>query len=414
MTYNFMGKYILNATIRRDGSSRFGEGNRFGNFGSIGGAWIFSEEKWLKERFPVLSFGKLRASYGTTGNDQITDYQYLSTYGSQGRTYEGTATLTPTRIANADFHWETTRKMELAAELEFFSNRVLLNVNYYRNRSQDQLVQYALPVITGFSSYQANLPAVVQNTGFEFELTTINIKKSQFNWTTSFNITLPKNKLVSFENFSTSSYAQTLAIGYDATRISGLRFLNVDPQTGVPVYADQNGQPSTDPYFYNTIGKQTPDFYGGLSNTVSYKNFTLDIMFQFARQMSSGGVAYTPGVQSNVYAYMLDRWQKPGDITNIPKASTISDFYYPYSSANYFTATYARLKNLSLTYSLPDRFAKRIRAERVSAYLRGQNILTFWNNKNALIDPESGTLSAQSTLNVPPGKTFVAGLNITF
>jgi len=414
LTYNLMGKYVLNATIRRDGSSRFGEGNRFGNFGSIGGAWIFSEEKWLKARFPALSFGKLRASYGTTGNDQIPDYQYLSTYGSQGRTYQGTATLTPTRIENADFHWETTRKMDLGAELGFFDNRLLLNADYYRNRSDDQLVQYALPSITGFASYQANLPAVVQNTGLEFELTTVNIKNSQFNWTTSFNITLPKNKLVSFENFASSSYAQTLQIGYDITRISGLKFLGVDPKTGIPEYADQNGQPSDNPYFYNTIGKQTPDFYGGISNTISYKNFTLDILFQFARQMSLGGVAYTPGVESNIYAYMLNVWQKPGDITNIPKASTISDFYYPYSSANYFTATYARLKNLSLSYSLPERFAKRIKAERVSVYLRGQNILTFWNNRNALIDPESGTESAQSTLNIPPGKTFVAGVDITF
>src|SRR5690606_8370462 len=138
----------------------FGPGNRFGNFASIGAAWLFAEERWLKEHLPVLSFGKLRASYGTTGNDQIPDYEYQSTYQTIGYVYQGVTTLDPARIANDDFHWETTTKLDVAVELGFFDDNLLLNMNHYRNRSSNQLVRYTLPYSTGFSSYQANLPAV--------------------------------------------------------------------------------------------------------------------------------------------------------------------------------------------------------------------------------------------------------------
>lgn len=412
-TYNLRNKYILNFTIRRDGSSRFGKENRFGNFGSVGTAWLFSEENWLKEHIPILSYGKLRASFGTTGNDQISDYQFLSTYSSSGYNYQGNSTLSPARIDNTDFHWETTRKLELAIELGFWSDRLLLNVNRYLTRSNDQLVQYSLPQITGFASYQANLPAVIQNTGWEFELNTTNLHNKDLNWKTRFNITIPKNKLVSFENFENSSYAQTLAIGYDITRIYGYHFLGVDPKTGAASYSDINGTPSTEPYYFSTIGKQTPDFYGGLGNTFSYKNFTLDLFLQFAKQMSVGGLQSGPGALVNNYAFTKDRWQKTGDASQVPKASTIDDFYYIYSSANYFDASYIRLKNLALGYTLPEKFLKRIKIQKINLVLKAQNLITFWNNNSPLADPESGALSAFKR-NIPPVKSFTAGLQLTF
>jgi TonB-linked SusC/RagA family outer membrane protein len=413
-TYNINDKYIVNGTFRRDGSSRFGVNNRFGDFGSLGAAWLFSEERWLKDHLPVLSFGKLRGSYGTTGNDQIPDYQFLSTYGSSGFTYQGTSTLRPARIDNTDFHWETTKKLEFALELGWLNNRILLNVSYYRNRSTDQLVQYNLPRITGFASYQANLPAVVQNTGWEIELATVNIEQNNFRWSTNFNTTIPGNKLVSFENFSSSSYAQTLQVGYDITRIYGYQFLGVDPATGRASYADQNGTASSNPYFFSTIGKQTPDLYGGLTNTFSYGNFTLDIFFQFAKQMAVGGLRAAPGLLINNYAFTNDRWQQPGDISNIPKASTINDSFYATSSANFYDASYIRLKNISLGFALPKSFTDKIKASRINVFVRGQNLLTFWNNDVPLSDPESGALSVSTPRNFPPVKSLVCGLEFTF
>ncbi|MBC8986677.1 SusC/RagA family TonB-linked outer membrane protein [Pedobacter sp. N36a] len=412
-TYNLNSKYILSLTFRRDGSSKFGDGNRFGNFGAIGAAWLFGEEQFLKDHLGFLSFGKLRSSYGTTGNDQITDYQYLSTYSSQGYTYEGISTLNPSRIDNANFHWETTRKLEFALETGFLKNRILFNLNYYRNRSKDQLVQYNLPVITGFASYQANLPAIVQNTGWELELTTVNLQNHNIKWSSTFNLTIPKNKLVSFQNIEDSGYAQTLVVGYDITRIYGYQFLGINHQTGNASYGDQNGLSSQSPYYFNTIGKRTPDFYGGLGNTVTYHNFSIDLFFQFAKQMLSGGLRSSPGLLINNYAFIKERWQQPGDITNVPKASTIFDSYYASSSANYFDSSYLRLKNVAINYRLPTELTSKMKLQTLNLFLRGQNLITFWNNNNPLMDPESGALSATQR-NIPPIKSLVIGFNLTF
>src|SRR5690606_634699 len=171
------------------------------------------------------------------------------------------------------FHWEVTKKMEMATELGFLEDRLLLTVNYYRNRSDNQLVSYPLPRMTGFPSYQANLLAIVQNTGWEFDLNTSTVANQSFRWRTTANFTLPKNKLVEFDNIENSSYANTLKAGYDITRVYGYHMAGVDAETGVAQYTDEDGEITTSPYLYHTIGKRTPDFYGGISNNFTYKNF---------------------------------------------------------------------------------------------------------------------------------------------
>jgi TonB-linked SusC/RagA family outer membrane protein len=411
-TYSLSDKYIVNASIRRDGSSRFGPDNRFGNFGAVGAAWLFGSESFIKTNIPFLSYGKLRASYGLTGNDQIADYQYLSTYGSSYNIYQGISALQPSIIANNDFHWEVTKKLDYAVELGFLKDHILLTVDRYINRSSDQLVAYAIPTITGFSSYEANLPAVIVNSGWEFELNTVNLKSSNFKWTTNFNFTVPKNELQSFQDFSSSAYAQTLRLGYDITRVTGVKFLGVNPATGYASYAPQPGSSSTDPYFYYTEGKLTPDFYGGIGNTISYKNWSFDIFGQFNKHMLPGGIVYTPGTLDNNYSIALSRWQKPGDVTNMPRASTTDDFYYSYSSANFVNASYFRIKNIALSYTLPAQWLKKANVDRLRIYLQGQNVFTFWNKNSTLFDPESGAISAGAA-NIPPLKSFVAGFEIT-
>jgi len=302
--------------------------------------------------------------------------------------------------------------LEFALELGFLNDRILANVNRYQDDSHDQLVNYAIPRITGFSTYEANLPAVVQNTGWEFELDTKNIKSDAFSWTTTFNLTLPKNELKSFENFSSSSYNQTLQLGYDITRIYGYKFLGVNPATGNATYATQPGSISTDPYGYYTIGKQTPDFYGGIGNTFSYKKWSLDIFGQFAKQMAMGGIDYTPGIIRNNYEVTNNRWQQAGDQTNIPKASTNSDFYYSLSSANFFDASYFRLKNVSLSYSFSPEWLIKAKLNSLRIYAQGQDLWTWWNKNSAILDPESGSVSTTPS-NIPPMKTFVIGLQIS-
>lgn len=411
-TYNLSDKYIINASIRRDGSSRFGPGNQFGTFGAVGAAWLFGNEQWIKSALPFLSYGKLRSSYGIVGNDQITDYQYLSTYTNAGYNYQDTAVLKASRITNSNFHWEVNKKLEIGLELGFLKDRVLLNVNRYQSKSSNQLVDYAVPTLTGFSSYQANLPAVVENTGWEFELNTKNIQQKKINWTTSFNITIPKNQLKSFPNFSNSSYANTLVIGEDITRIIGYKLLSIDPATGSAVYAPQPGSTSTSPYFYNTIGKKTPDLYGGFGNNISYKNWQLDFFLQFAKQKLPGDIIYTPGVFANNYQFVLNRWQQPGDQTNVPKASTIIDYNYSSSTANYFDASYLRLKNVALSYSLPADLIRKIKVDRVRIYAQGQNLYTWWHRNSPFLDPESGAFGY--TNNLPPMRSIIIGAQITF
>src|SRR5690606_15555621 len=144
------------------GSSRFGPGKQFANFGAVGGAWIFSNEKFLEERPLGMSFGKIRASYGITGNDQIGDYQIIDTYGSTGVPYQGIIALTPTRLYNADFSWEKNTKFEVALEAGFFNDRIFFTAAWYRNRSSNQLVGIPLAGTTGFPSISANLGATVQ------------------------------------------------------------------------------------------------------------------------------------------------------------------------------------------------------------------------------------------------------------
>src|SRR5690606_19160102 len=178
VNYNLGGKYIINLTGRRDGSSRFGSGNRFANFGAVGAAWIFSEETWLKDHFNIISFGKLRGSYGTTGSDAIGDYQFLDTFTPTTYPYNSTSGLYVSRLSNPDYSWETNRKTEIGLELGFFQDRISLLGAYYRNKSSNQLVGLPLPVLTGHTSVQFNLPATVENTGFEVQLTTVNVRKN--------------------------------------------------------------------------------------------------------------------------------------------------------------------------------------------------------------------------------------------
>jgi TonB-linked SusC/RagA family outer membrane protein len=411
VTYNLKEMYILNMTVRRDGSSRFGPGLQYGDFGSIGGAWIFSEERPVKDVLPFLSYGKIRASYGSTGNDQITDYQYLSTYGSSGYIYQSISGLQPSRIANADFHWETTYKFDAGLELGAWNDRILLSVDFYRNTTSDQLVNYKIPYQSGFATYQANLPAVVRNTGWEFSLTSKNISNRSFGWSTSFNLTIPRNVLVSFDNFETSSYAQLLAIGYDITRIAGYQFLGVDPATGQATYASQSGLPSTTPFASATIGKRTPDLYGGFGNTFNYGNFQLDVFGQFTKQMSQGSIIYTPGISTNNFVTILNRWQQPGDQTNVPKSTLVNDSKYALSSANMFDASYFRIKNISFSYTFKSGNARKIRLSNLKIYAEAQNMITFWHQNAALLDPESGPLN--TSINLPPAKTIVAGFQLT-
>lgn len=414
LNYNWDGKYIVNATARRDGSSRFGPGNQFANFGAVGAAWIFSNEKFIQQLLPVLSFGKLRASYGTSGNDQIGDYGFLNTYSVSPYNYLGVSGLQPVRLFNENFAWEVNRKFEAGIELGFWQDKLSMAASYYLNRSSNQLIDYTLPSTTGFGGISANLDATVQNTGFELELSSNNINRKDFRWTSAFNVSVPRNKLIAFPNIESSSYANQFFIGRSLFTGIAFEYKGIDPNTGLYQFTDFNGDgiiSFTDDR--KSFAEITQRYFGGLNNTIAWKGWELDIFFQFVKQDGRAfGGAGMPGSLSNQPTFILDRWQKPGDQAKYQRFSTYgnaaaaqANSYFSYSDGIITDASFIRLKNLALAWKLPANLLKFIGAGRI--YLQAQNLLTFTRYDG--MDPETG-----SQLVVPPMRVITAGIQISF
>lgn len=414
LNWNWDSKYILNLTARRDGSSRFGPGKQFAVFGAVGAAWLFAKEDFIAHNFFAMSFGKLRASYGTTGNDQIGDYQFINTYSSTGNSYQGTVGLQPSRLFNPNYGWETNKKLEIALETGWLQDRIFFSWAWYSNRSSNQLVGIPLPATTGFPSLQANLDATVQNTGIEMTLSTTNIQKKNFSWTSNFNLTVPKNKLIAFPGLESSTYANKYVIGKSITIQKLYNSTGVDPQTGIYSFEDVNGDNrlsfSDDAH---SIRDFMPKFFGGLQNHLEYKGWQLDFTFQFVKQQNFNWVyiAGLPGVAINQPVYALENWQNPGDHSLYQKYSSgnnydVVDAYYNYiaSNAAVSDASYIRLKNLALSYTLAPHWIKGLKCK---IYLQGQNLLLFSPYKGA--DPEFRAAGY-----LPPLKVINMGMQFHF
>ena len=417
INYNWDNKYFINLTGRRDGSSRFGPGKQFANFGAIGMAWNFSEEKFFQNNLSFISFGKIRSSYGITGNDQIGDYNYLDTWGAARFPFQGQPALTPIRLYNPDYSWEQIRKFEAAIELGFLKDRILITTNWFLSRSDNQLVFYSLPSQTGFTGILKNFPGQVQNKGLEFELTGTWINKKGFTWATNFNITAAKNILRKFPGLATSNYATTYAIGEPTNVKIGYHYLGVDPQTGIYKYEDKNQDGLFNSSDYYVLGNTNPKFYGGIEQKFRYKNWNLDFLFQFVKHEGLHPVFYlfsSAGQKRNEPLMILDHWQKPGQSPEFQKytqqfgtpASLAASQTYN-SSAGLTDASYIRLKNLSLSYSLPEKIVSKSKIKQWRIYVQGQNLLTFTSFVGS--DPESQLIQA-----LPPLSMLTFGTQLTF
>lgn len=417
VTYNYDEKYIVNLTARRDGSSRFGPGKQFANFGAVGLGWIFTEEKFIKDFFPFLSFGKVRTSYGTAGNDQIGDYLFLDLYSSTYYPYQGIQALFPERLYNPDFAWEEYTKFEGALKLGLFKDRILFEVSYYRNRSSNQLVGFPLPSMTGFNTITSNQPATVQNTGLEFVLETANIKSGKFSWTSSVNITASRNKLLAFSGLENSSVSHIYIIGKPLTITRLYPSNGVDPQTGQLQFIDHTGKLTYEPNFSldrTVILNTDPKYYGGFQNTLQYGGFQLDFLLEFKKQIGSNYLySFLPGYPGVTHpSYVLKRWQKPGDITGIQRFTQDFGIYNTYEASNlsvfaYSDASYVRLKNISISYEFPETMKQKLKIQNLRFYVQGQNLFTIANFYG--YDPEN-----QSTSNLPPLRVWTTGVQIGF
>lgn len=429
--YIYDQKFIINLTARRDGSSNFGPTHQFGNFGSVGLGWIFSEESGVKKALPFMSFGKLSANYGTNGTDGVAPYRYQAFYEVaspyQYGPYQGVRPFLPSNLYNPDYSWSIKKSYNAALDLGFFADRLLLNVTGYLNRTSDELINYVLPTQTGFTSVLGNFPATLQNKGLEFTLNTTNIKSANWKWSSTFNIGINRNTLAAFPGLETSAYAQLYQIGKSPNLVNGYAYKGVNPTTGLFEVYKANGTVTSAPTQSNIAvgGDQQPlfntdpKFSGGFGNTISYKSFSLMVFCQFAKQMArnylAGIYSYSsPGSYNNLPTEVIGNyWQKAGDQAEMQRligiygngVSSIAASAFLRSSGAYSDDTYLRVKTVALSYNLPDRLSKYMGVKNFRLYVNAQNLFTITNYK--LGDPEQpGTLYT-----IPLQRNIVGGLS---
>lgn len=411
---NLLNKYLITATVRRDGSSRYGDENRFSNFGSIGAAWIFSSESWFRN-WKFLSFGKLKGSAGITGNDQIGDYKYLNLYTPYTYTYLGSTVFYPEQLYNPVYGWEKVRKLEASLEFGMWENRLLGTMNYYHNTTSNQLVNYPLPAMTGFGSIVKNIPAVIRNTGIEIELQGRLLQGKRISWSSSLNLTIPRNKLVSFQNLSMSSYANRYVIGEPLNIVKKYKWTGVNPATGNHQFEDFNrdGQitVSADQQQVVFTGQR---FFGGMQHNINYGRWELSLLLSFARTPSASNHLYVfsrPGLVMNQPVSVLKRWQKPGDITDVQRFANTSGgsntafSNYRQSDAAYSDASFIRLKNAVISYSVIAPKRQHPFLSQFQLFLKANNLFTI--SRYTGVDPE--TLS----IFMPPIRLVTAGFQVT-
>jgi len=419
VNYRYKDRYILTVAARRDGTSRFGPKNLFANFYSTAGAWIFTEESFIKDKIPTLSYGKLRLSYGTTGSDQLPDYQFLSLYNpyTVDIPYQNVVGAIPIGHANPYLQWEKTRKLNFGLDLGFLKDRILLNTNYFINRSSNQLVAYPLPAVTGFGEVLRNISALIQNTGLELLLSATPIQVKRFSWRTSVNFSILRNKLIEFKNLETSTYSNQYVIGQPINIIKAFEYVSVNRESGAYEFRASDGRLTSAP---NGITDNTqlinvnPKWFGGWSNSIDYRSFQLDFLLQFVKQngrsneYSLNGI---PGRLGNRPEVVNNRWREPGDIAKYQKSNAQLGLNTAYdavtnSTANYADASYIRLKNISFSYNLPNKLISKAGFNSARIYLQGQNVLTFSNYFG--LDPET-----QSFGNLPPLRVYSLGVQVS-
>ncbi|NML22390.1 SusC/RagA family TonB-linked outer membrane protein [Pseudoflavitalea sp. G-6-1-2] len=408
-------KYILNLSARRDGSSRFGPGRQFGNFGSAGFAWIASEEEWLKPILPAwVSFLKFRGSYGVTGKDGGTDYGYITRWASTYDLgfsqklfdYNGTPGFHIAGSINPAFGWETTKKLEVAASLSLFKDKLNFDAAWYRNRSGNQLTAINTPSYTGFSNVTANWPAVVQNAGIELSLSGRVLQTKDWNIIVNANFSRNKNKLASYPGFEYSTYASTFVIGKPLTTMYLLHYTGIDPLTGSYTFEDRNKNgrintgsgavPQDDNDDRYIEFDRAVKFEGGFGASASYKNFGIYVNFIYKKQPAIDPfIDLAVGRMNNLVLPDEVRdhhWKQPGDKALYPRYTTngnlgpIRD-----SDGAYIDGSYLRMNTLSLSYDLPSRWLQKIKMQGCRLSAETQNLFVITSYKG--IDPEVQNLT---------------------
>ncbi|MGQ0712301.1 MAG: SusC/RagA family TonB-linked outer membrane protein [Gemmatimonadaceae bacterium] len=425
----FNDRYLLSASIRADGSSRFGEENRYGIFPAVSVGWIMTDEPFLAglaRRADV----KLRASYGETGNQDIgDDFAPIARYGEAK--YAGEPGIAPVNIANAELKWETNKEYDVGVDVGLVDGRVLLVADWYLKLTEDLLLRRPLTSTSGFTTYWDNI-GNIENRGWELGLTTTNFAGANdgFSWETNFNISWNENTMTKLEEPFTSGfdginrYEEGLEMGAFYT----VRFTGVDPQTGDVMCfdEDQDGATCDDADDRVVVGSPFPDYWGGLTNTFGWKGFDLRTFVQFSQggEIYNGLRAYADdgGLSrfDNKLKHVTRRWRQPGDITDVPRASARCNSNACLTTSRWIEdASYVRLQEVTLGYRIPARFAGMANLSDARFFVSGRNLKTWQDFLGFNPDANSAGSSSNTTIanefySYPLARTWTVGVSGSF
>jgi TonB-dependent starch-binding outer membrane protein SusC len=428
--YKFNDRYLLSLSGRVDGSSRFGKESKYGFFPSASAGWIMSEENFLKSN-KVVNFLKLRASYGLTGNDAgFGDFAQLGLWGAAK--YNNVSGLVPTQLANPELKWEKSEQLDIGIDFGLFNNRLTGEIDYYERNTNDLIYNVPVPGTSGFATQTVNI-GQMQNEGFEFVLNSSNFTKGDFKWNSSLNLSKNKNKINKLDGAQTiipgndGRFLNSLLVGESIGVFYGPRFAGADPANGDALYYLPDGKNTTNNYNSAgnfVVGDPNPDWIAGLTNTFTYKGIELSVLFQgvFGNQIMNGAGGFmSAGFDwfDNQTRDQLNRWKKPGDITQVPELRFAMGNGIGASSRYVEDGGYVRLKNITLAYNLPSSILNKIKMRSARIYITGVNLATFTDYTGW--DPEVNTDYRAGNRNqgsdfyaAPQIKSLVFGINLGF
>lgn len=430
-TYSYRDRYLFKASVRRDGSSRFAQDYRYGTFSSLSAGWVLSEENFLKDS-NTLSFLKLRGSWGQSGNAEIDDFASLGLFGAVA--YAQRAGIAPTQPANRFLTWESVDQYDIGIEYGFLDNRISGEIDYYIKNSDGLLFDVPLPGTSGFESITRNI-GLMENKGLEFVLNTENFSRENFKWNTSFNISNNRNRIKRLPNGTDVITGQNILRENEVLNAFYLiEYAGVDPENGDALYylnstnddGTLNKETTTNPNEATRIvaGSPIPNWYGGITNSLSVNGFDLSFTFQgeWGASIYNGGGIYQSAngdYYDNQTRDQLRRWQNPGDVTDVPQARLFGGNGTANSTRYLDGASFVRLRNVNLGYTLPDGLTQRMGISRLRVYFTAFNLLTFTNYEG--YDPESRSDAGEVAMSrgidfysAPQAKTYSLGVNVNF
>jgi len=422
LKYNFEDKYLLSASFRADGSSKFGKNNQYGFFPSGSVGWRISEEAFM-ENVDWINELKLRTSYGLTGNDGIPDFSSIGLFAG-GYNYNMEAGIAPIQLPNPDLKWETTAQFNIGTDFTIFNNRLTINLDYYSKHTSDLLLDRPIPASSGYNYVTSNIGEMV-NKGFEIGFNGDVIDGMDFKWTAILNLSANRNEVTKLYDDQpippVGRGGNLVTVGEPIGVFYGWQAMGVDPSTGNIVFEDINGDGLITSADQTIIGNPHPDFIGGFTNIFTYRNWSLNIFLQFSKgnDIFNGSRIYIESMKGadNQTIEILNRWMQPGDITQMPLA-TQNDLNNNNRSSSRFVedGSYLRFKDVKLSYSFKKEWVEKIYLTNLNLFFTAQNLLTF--TKYSGMDPEINYAGEDNLrmgtdfFTYPQARTFIFGLNL--